>query len=453
MARYELVEGTSSKFWDIALDGASFTTTYGKIGTAGKATTKSFASDAEAKKEHDKIVAEKVKKGYVPSGAPAAIVDGDGARGEDGPDRRNPELEAAIIADPGDEAAYQVYADWLSGQGDPRGELIALQMKHARGPAARALMDRYEAYFLGELHAHQQTHDGNEEPAFTWKNGFIHAAHLSYNSYADEDYEGRFRDVLTALLTHRSGRFLAELTLTFNGEPNDGLGDLVDALVAHPPATLRKLHIGDFEIRGEDTELSWYDVGDLSRVWALVPRLETLILQGGSFTLGTLDLPALRRADFITGGLSKASVHAIATAKWPRIQSLNIWFGDPNYGGDSTITDAQPLLGRADMRALRHLGLMNCGYTDELAAALPTSAILPQLSSLSFAKGVLSDDGARGIAAHKDAFAHLDTLDVSECLLTDAGVRVLKGCAQTIVNTEQRDIEEAPQDRYPAIGE
>src|SRR2546430_776729 len=64
MVCYEFQEGTSSKFWEIALDGTSFTTTYGRIGTDGQSTTKSFADEAAAKKEHDKLVAEKTKKGY-----------------------------------------------------------------------------------------------------------------------------------------------------------------------------------------------------------------------------------------------------------------------------------------------------------------------------------------------------------------------------------------------------
>jgi predicted DNA-binding WGR domain protein len=69
MPRYELVEGTSSKFWEITLDGSSFTTTYGRIGTSGQSTLKEFASPEVAKTEHDKLVAEKVKKGYSLVGA------------------------------------------------------------------------------------------------------------------------------------------------------------------------------------------------------------------------------------------------------------------------------------------------------------------------------------------------------------------------------------------------
>jgi predicted DNA-binding WGR domain protein len=66
-ARYELVEGSSSKFWEIELAGKAFTTTYGRIGTDGQSTTKTFADPAAAKKEHDKLVAEKTRKGYAPA--------------------------------------------------------------------------------------------------------------------------------------------------------------------------------------------------------------------------------------------------------------------------------------------------------------------------------------------------------------------------------------------------
>lgn len=93
MPRYELVEGTSSKFWEIALEGASFTTRYGRIGTAGQSTTKSFASPADATREHDKIVAEKMKKGYklVGGESPAAAA----------PPPKAPAKAAAATAKPG----------------------------------------------------------------------------------------------------------------------------------------------------------------------------------------------------------------------------------------------------------------------------------------------------------------------------------------------------------------
>ncbi|MBI5497019.1 MAG: WGR domain-containing protein [Deltaproteobacteria bacterium] len=64
MRRFEFVEGTSSKFWCIDLQGTSFTVTFGRIGTAGQSQSKTFATPEKARAEHDKLVAEKVKKGY-----------------------------------------------------------------------------------------------------------------------------------------------------------------------------------------------------------------------------------------------------------------------------------------------------------------------------------------------------------------------------------------------------
>ena len=62
--RFEFQDGTSAKFWEIAVEGASFTVRYGKLGTLGTAQTKTFGSPAEAAKEADKLVHEKTKKGY-----------------------------------------------------------------------------------------------------------------------------------------------------------------------------------------------------------------------------------------------------------------------------------------------------------------------------------------------------------------------------------------------------
>lgn len=67
--RFEMVEGASSKFWEISVDGASFTVTFGRIGTAGTAKTTACASAAEAQAEADKLVREKTKKGYQEIGA------------------------------------------------------------------------------------------------------------------------------------------------------------------------------------------------------------------------------------------------------------------------------------------------------------------------------------------------------------------------------------------------
>ena len=69
MRRFEFVEGSSQKFWEIELRGDEFDVRWGRIGTSGQSQTKTFASDAKARAEHDKLVKEKTGKGYVEVGA------------------------------------------------------------------------------------------------------------------------------------------------------------------------------------------------------------------------------------------------------------------------------------------------------------------------------------------------------------------------------------------------
>jgi predicted DNA-binding WGR domain protein len=65
MRRFEMREGGSSKFWEASCTGSVLTVRFGKIGSDGQTQTKKLASPAAAQKELDKLVAEKMKKGYV----------------------------------------------------------------------------------------------------------------------------------------------------------------------------------------------------------------------------------------------------------------------------------------------------------------------------------------------------------------------------------------------------
>ena len=60
-------DGNSQKFWNIDINGSGFVVTFGKLGTAGQTSEKSFDSEEKCKKEADKLIAEKTKKGYTES--------------------------------------------------------------------------------------------------------------------------------------------------------------------------------------------------------------------------------------------------------------------------------------------------------------------------------------------------------------------------------------------------
>lgn len=444
MPRYEFKEGKSSKFWQIELEDDSFTTRYGRIGTEGQETEKNFDSRAEAKREYEKLIAEKVKKGY------QLVSEGGG----DAPlaAKTNPELETAILANPDDVHAYEVYGDWLQANGDLRGELVAIQVALAKGPdaklSARAneLLTQNGELFYGDL-AGLLPH----AVRVTWKNGFFDSVRISLG-YDDADGGVDIDDLVNVALTHPSGRFLRELIVgMFDYEGENHYPRVVKALQkAGPKPTLRRLFLGDFEYPDE-TEISWANVGDVGKLWALYPNLESLELQGAEIELGKINAPKLRSLILRTGGLPAGALKSLAGATFPALESLEVWTGSDSYGGDSAISHLTPLLSGKSFPNLTHLGIVNCGYTGEVVAALAKSKILGQLKSLDLSKGTLIDDEAAPLL-EAGAFGSLSSLNVSECLLSGETCGKLASVCGKVDCSEQRDIDD-PEYRYVAVSE
>ena len=62
--RFEFSEDNSSKFWVVTLQGTDVSVCFGRLGTSGQTNVKAFASEPEAAKHLEKLIAEKLKKGY-----------------------------------------------------------------------------------------------------------------------------------------------------------------------------------------------------------------------------------------------------------------------------------------------------------------------------------------------------------------------------------------------------
>lgn len=58
-------QGTSRKFWRATLRGAELSVSYGRIGSTGQVNIKAFDTPERARREMEKLVAEKLRKGYV----------------------------------------------------------------------------------------------------------------------------------------------------------------------------------------------------------------------------------------------------------------------------------------------------------------------------------------------------------------------------------------------------
>ncbi|MEO8553930.1 MAG: WGR domain-containing protein, partial [Kofleriaceae bacterium] len=442
----------SSKFWEVSLDGTTVKTRYGKIGTAGQQTVKDFDSKGEAFKELDKLVTEKTKKGYAEggvAGGAAAAANAGSAKG----DARNPELEKAIVANPFDKDAYAVLADWLQEQGDPRGELISLQLAGKDKPAQQ-MIDKQADYFLGPLAEHTKVHDEGsnnstshlrtkeqekewqktQQQAFLWRNGFIYRVRLSHDSYSDEEFDGSTAEILDSVLRHPSGRFVVELAFMSNGDPNeDNLQSLIDVLAKKAPPTVRKLSFGD-----NVDQISWHHIGNLGKLWKAVPNLQILEIETGEFDVGKMEAPNLERAVFITGGLAKACGKNIATAVMPKIKHLEVYYGTDNYGGDCTIKEVRPLLDRTDLEQLEYLGLKNSEFGNDIAKAVVDAKIVKGLKTLDLSMSTITDEGAAALAAGAAKLAHLECLDLTHNYLTKDGIKAVKSICKKVVTEDQQ---------------
>ncbi|MEU1090295.1 DUF4132 domain-containing protein [Streptomyces sp. NPDC005892] len=64
MRRWELVEGTASKFWETGAVGVAVTVRYGRCGSEGRTRTQEYASEEAAHAKVRRTIAEKERKGY-----------------------------------------------------------------------------------------------------------------------------------------------------------------------------------------------------------------------------------------------------------------------------------------------------------------------------------------------------------------------------------------------------
>ncbi len=74
MRHFIFQDEKSHKFWAVEQQGNELHINWGKVGTNGQSQVKSFADAAAAEKAELKLIAEKIKKGYVDDGSPETII-------------------------------------------------------------------------------------------------------------------------------------------------------------------------------------------------------------------------------------------------------------------------------------------------------------------------------------------------------------------------------------------
>jgi uncharacterized protein (TIGR02996 family) len=363
------------------------------------------------------------------------------------------ELLERLAANPDDTESLLVYADLLQQAGDPRGELCVVQHELEAAPDDAGLRAREEALFEAHKKSWLGDFDGDDGVELTWRRGFIDAVRIAHDYYRDDE-DRSIKETLGPLLDLPVAKLVRTIVvgLWVNDEGQCEYGETAEVLAARRLPSVRKLHLADFKYFGEETEISWTYLGNLSEIWANLPNLEELTLQGGDMTLGQIDLPRVKRVEVITGGLPGDALRSLASARWPEIEELTIYFGSRNYGASGTVEDIAPILAGTGLPKLRSLGLMNAEITDALCALLPKAPIVKQLRALNLSKGLMTIEGARALATGGAALSHLELLDVTENYLSEEAQALVAGLAKEVRAGEQRG-DENEEYRYTQVGE
>lgn len=368
--------------------------------------------------------------------------------------------EEEVERNPDDETLWRVYADALQAVNDPRGELIAVQLELAGKDDAtlwarqQELLAQHGATWLGPeamtFTVETRLPSGRGSPLdVRWRHGFPSRVVITGVSYKNQLVVPGGGDVWRLLAREpRNLRFVSELefgAISPGQEPD--WSDAVEAVVAHPPPRLHALSFS----RGDYWDISSTTITGLDATfWATLPHLRRLSLELGQVGLGDIDAPSLEAFSVVTGSLDEATVDELARAKWPKLEQLVLYFGSDNYGGLEDVEPVARLLKTSPPAGLRHLGLCNAMFTDELPALLLDSAWLPGLRGLDLSHGTLGPDGARVLLEQSAKFRHLTSLDLSHAFLDDETQRRLRDTFPTVT---MDDVQDPSDGRYVSISE
>ena len=261
MKRLEL-DGRPGSFFEIQRKGADLHVAFGARDRAARPRVRTLASPEAAQAELERLIEVHLEKGYAEQGPPPPKPPTPEELAQQARDRTawesataarvvaagtwtaasNPGLESACSAEPDDPGPWQVYADWLSQQGDHRGE-IALAAQRGMADHARRVIAKYFGVTRPELVAE-----------FHLRHGFL--VRVGLTSYENAG----LAPLIERVLASPFGQTVQELQIGLaygNGDWTPALA----AIVASPRAT--KLHTLTFDASGilirDESELSPHD--------------------------------------------------------------------------------------------------------------------------------------------------------------------------------------------------
>lgn len=390
--RRELIymDAKSSKFWNIQLEGSSHTVTYGRIGSAGQSATKSFASEELARKDAEKLIKEKLGKGYVEATADAPAA----------------------------------------------GQLLAVAFPSV---IHKDEIQRNVGTFVGQRVVDYDP----EKPART---------DVAYRFRSDYENDALLEDLAHFSRTEAAAQCSAIVIGAWQGgDSGTDSSAVIAALVSHKERFphLVALYLGD--ITYEENEMSWIQQSDLSPLLDAYPQLQLLRTRGGEgLQISRPQHAGLRALAMETGGMDASVVQSLGKAQFPNLEYLELWLGTEDYGGTVTPEDLQPILAGGLFPKLKYLGLRNCDQADAMARAVVSAPLLNQLETLDLSLGTLSDEGAQALLEIR---APLKRLNLHHNYISSELIRRLKELPLSLDATNPSDMEADAEDRYVAVGE
>ena len=314
-------------------------------------------------------------------------------------DQRDLELEAQIAAAPDDAGLYAVYADWLTERGDPRGELITIELALETAPLDSRLRIRQAQLQSEHGAAWVQELRVSNRVKVVWRRGFIHRVELG-DTRARWQARMPRHDELYAVLRRLPAAALVREIQFGHVDEQPSWDHCVAAITRHGvPASLRELAFTAGTVwPPESTSLV-----TLARAYPHLGGLAVLRIQLGDVDLGTIELPALRVLDVAAWPVTSRIITALARASWPRLDTLRLRMSRNRHDTACTVADVARLL-TAELPSLRHLVIEHASFVDDLIPHLVPLAL--RLTSLGL--GPLRDRGAQAILDRADAFAHLE---------------------------------------------
>jgi len=393
------MDAKSSKFWNIELSGNSHTVTFGRIGTNGQSATKTFPTEEAARKDMEKLIKEKLGKGYV------------------------------------DAAGSGTSATGAAPSTDGLIPLIAFSSINHREE-----ISRNAGTFIGKRVVDYDP----EKPA---------KPDVIYRFRGDYDENNTVENLQQFIASDAASGTTALVIGAWHGDDAElSPEDVIEVLVKGKDrlSNLAAIYVGD--ITSEENEMSWINQCDLSPLLKAFPKLQLLRSRGGQgLALSSPQHENLRGLAMETGGMDVSVVRSVCISNFPNLEYLELWLGTDEYGANFSVPDLQPILSGRLFPKLKYLGLRNSQQADDIAGVIVNSPIASRIETLDLSLGVLTDEGANALL--KLSSPTLKKLNLHYNYFSPEVIKQLKALPLTVDASKPSGMEEEDEWRFVAVGE